>query len=410
MLLVFLVGGAWLLYSGHQPEQLGFDPHAEIDPNCQYQIQLWDYRFPGPGYMEFFQSAVAHFEAQWPNVKVAVRFLPFGEGERILAESLQTSNPPDIYGTPDAWQSSIAAVSQQLLPAWPYFAAEERAGYHLASWFPSPEASAQPICWPRWLGLRAWLANQTILQTAGIDTSVLVNEGWDWESALQVLAMLKASNIPVTILNDGEEVFCDILAALAIPAKIDHPDASFHVRMRLRLAAHWLAGLRDQGLLRLEGQNNEKALVCYKNGRTAILAGAGPWLAAHCCHAEGWPATILLPPPHPRGGRPVARVEASAYFVFHGPGRDDGHLRVCAELARHLSRAASDWAASQKALLPAWCPEPAGLTWTLTGPALWQGPADKSLPQEMVRDFWLGKIAARDLEAGLCSPEKLNPS
>lgn len=380
VLAAVLAPAAWWL--ARPPETRPLNPRAPLAPGKRYVVRLWTYRWPpapgGQAYEDWMASALAAFAARHPNIRVEHRVLDWDTGEQELQNALRDGAPPDVYGT---LPGAAALYSRELqVPADPYLERpSRRSPGELSRYLPQAWEAAtvagRPWAWPWYLAAHVWVANRTALARTGTDPDRIARLGWSRPEAGDALSRLTPGTLGLTLNPASPAVLEDLLAAAGIPAALDPEGTHLWSRPAVSEAAGWLEALRTGGLLPAASQAD--AMVDQiMHGRSALLGGVRPWLAARLAAVPGSERSLVfVPAPGAPGAVPGMRLSAALLVVFRPRhGTADDQVRAAVELARFLSRAGHPWVRPDSPLMPAYVP--AWRQWA----AATRSPAARALP------------------------------
>lgn len=434
----------WWLHVRADPGMPRVNPRAAVNPERQYVLTYWDYRWPtapdGTSYEKWLNQVLAEFRRRHPNIRVEYRLLDWTTGTGKLADRLRSGDPPDVYAPPPG---AAALFDRQIqVPAQPYLTKEERgtkeepSSYLPAAWT-QVTRNGRAWAWPRFLVAHVWLGNRRVVEQAGIDLERLATDGWDQNAFAAALSRRPESAAGLLVNPAGVEILADLMHAGGVPAPLSPAGATQWTRDAVDAAAGWLEELRHNEHMPPPAGVSDAMVEQVLTGRAAVLAGANPWLLARVSAMGGSSGPLtLVPVPVPGGSPPALRLTSAHLVVFRQRQyRGDDHTRAAAELARFLSQLRHPWAVTDSPVMPSFLPAweewagaatPAGgrflaraLAWAKPAPGL---DAEVAARQQeymenkvhpALADFWAGKLTPAALAerigvaAAPASPQRL---
>lgn len=426
-----LAGAAlWWNFMRLEPGMVRVNPRATINPDREYVVTYWDYRWPtapdGTAYETWLGKVLGEFRRRHPNVRVEYRLLDWTSGPGELNERLRAGDPPDVYAPPTGGPVLFDRVLQ--VPAQLYLTPEERGTketpslYLPAAWGRVSRDGGRAWAWPRYLAAHVWVGNRGVLERAGVDLERLATEGWDQNSFVAALSRRPEGSAGLLVNPVGTEVLADLMHAAGSPSPLSADGELRWTREAVAAAAGWIETLRNNEQMPPPGGVPGAMIEQILSGRAAVLAGANPWLLTRLAGLGGGkePALSLVPVPVPAGNPPALRLSGGHLVLFRQRQyRGDDHTRAAAELARYLSQLRHPWAATDSPVMPSFLPaweEWAGTATQAGGRFLaraveWAGPGEgmdaavaarreqylENTVRPALAEFWAGKTPAEAL-------------
>jgi hypothetical protein len=183
--LCFL-GGFLIISINHQPrvklgdEYIYCNPGAKVKPDREYQLRLWDTNWPvlaAGEYKAYLEKLVQDFQKIYPNIKVQITLIDFGNGLNQLAVALKNNSAPDVYCS----AFSIPAFDRKRqIPVGFYLKQKEKEAY-----FPEARRLVSryrvECCFPRWMASTVWLGNQHLFNSLNLPLLRMQKTGYSWE-------------------------------------------------------------------------------------------------------------------------------------------------------------------------------------------------------------------------------------
>lgn len=355
--MVSLVAAFWAGRQILSTRQL--DLSTEINPHKKYTLVLWDFDRPlgsDYSYKEELDKEIREFNKAYPNIAVKLELFSWDEKEEVAATIKKREGLPDVLATGPLVDLSFA---RDLFLSAEHLTIEEQANYVSLAWNDGIKDNDIAI-WPRYLAPQLYLANEKLLQAAGVTGQQLKNEGLTWDALLSVgdvLSQLPSQPFVLVSFN-----YQGLLAAVASLGQVD--DMPNLVAEAEIAGAIRLKQLQEKGYLPSPlSEESYSGIQDFFTGRAALLAPAEPWLLRTVIErservqrgllepgdATPFPVTLVAPKFLPDLNLPV-RVEG--LVVQRRRAADE--TRAAVELARHLSKSGS--LAAKLDLLPAWRP------------------------------------------------------
>ncbi|MBI2874538.1 MAG: extracellular solute-binding protein, partial [Firmicutes bacterium] len=206
---------------------------TELPKDERFRITLWEYDYPVPygvsPYRSYLEEALDAFNELYPNIEVEVQFLRPGEGQAKLRRALAEGYPPDVYST---WWEEPPAVYPFQVPVTPYLLEGERGSYSETGWLASARGQkGKEIlwAWPRWLFVRAMMANRNLLDTAEVKIEELA-DGWTLDDMatladrifdLEKTAFGGAAPVVLAVNPGGGSFHRELTLAAGVPSLLD---------------------------------------------------------------------------------------------------------------------------------------------------------------------------------------------
>lgn len=344
---------------------LRIDPMAEIDPEREYHLIVWEHDVPLPwepaSRRKALDEAIAEFRKVWPNIFVEVQVLPWHADHSRLREALADGNPPDVYGMP-LGARKIDADWQ--VPVQPYLGSEAKDDL-LPSAVRALSDEAGLWAWPKWVMPRLWVVREDL--TPSLQRG---RTSWAKEEFLSALAEAKTkAGANGLLINPYEpNAFFEIMVATTGKNLIG-PDGTRHWSVEeIAQGLAFFEELIQRGLTERNRDTMARTrLARFWNRQAAALAPVNPWLLRHLMtrggvtgdgrdNDEAGHLVLASPPPtlHEDAASPRHPAVVSGYVVFRRqahPG--DDHVRAAMALAEHLSRRLGPWEAARLFAAPA---------------------------------------------------------
>ncbi|HYH05234.1 MAG TPA: hypothetical protein VEC37_19250, partial [Bacillota bacterium] len=305
------------------------NPHAEINPEKAYRLQVWDYDLPlrNCDYRQYLQKAVAGFQQKYPNIQVELRFLDLVNGPAEMEQALERGDPPDLYCS--AFTIPRFNLKYQI-PVGPYFEQVKLDSQYSMSIQRLVQVDGVLCCFPRWLRMKIWVGNRPLLTAAGLDADQINKNGWTWSQLFAIKDKLPAGTFSIT----GNFIPLGVMRQI-LPNNC-------YVEQTGQSGWNWLQQLKETQ--RLPDDFNSNMFERFITGKVMLLAGVTPRAAQVVGErliqkGAGW-EPVVLPAPELSKARMVHAVEPGVICVFRNPRRRGGsdHLTAAVKLGEFLSR------------------------------------------------------------------------
>lgn len=344
IIIIFLVicflGGFLITALNHRPRvKLGDDyiycnPGAKVKPDRVYRLRLWDTNWPVPvagEYKAYLERLVHDFQKIYPNIKVQITLIDFGDGPNQLAAALKTNSAPDVYCS----AFSIPAFDRKRqIPVGFYLKREEKEAY-----FPETRRLVSrygvECCFPRWLAPTVWVGNQHLFDSINLPLLRMQKSRYSWEEFIAGSQKLPKGKF-VMVGNLGHNgLFTDRVVNASAKAS---PDGNFLPPSGVAESLNQLNDLIMQRKIPADFESN--MLGRFLEGDSLVLAGVRPIIYRFLKQKlAGTPnqqycQPILLPSPG-IGEKKYLLTEHGVICVYRNGG--DDHIAAAVKLGQFIS-------------------------------------------------------------------------
>lgn len=244
-------------------------------PSASGELEFWTMQLQ-PQFTEYFNQAIADFEANNPEVKVRWVDVPWAEMERKILTAVSAKTAPDVVNLNPSFASQLATRNAWLdlegkIPN------EIRQQYLPKIWQAST-IDNQSFGIPWYLTTRVTIYNQDLLKQAGISQPPTTYAELA-EVAQQVKDKTGKYAFFVTFVpNDSSEVL-ESFVQMGVQLVDEEGKAAFNTPEGKAAFKYWV-DLYQKGLLPREvlTQGHRNAIELYQGGETALLASGAEFL------------------------------------------------------------------------------------------------------------------------------------
>jgi hypothetical protein len=300
---------------------------AKINPKKNYQLKLWDYKWPGPEgdnwYQPFIHNVVADFEREYPNIKVEINLLDFQSGSEEFIKALALGEAPDVYCS--AYDIPKFNYRRQI-PVGIFLKPEE-----LNVFYPGLKKlvtfNNYQLTLPRWSSPGIWIGNRKLMEKVGLSVDKIQKQGWRWQD----LTALNEKTAPVCAANYGANGLLSQLLATT------SDNRSLSDIGRVLDIISFINGPLPQ-----KSDYEANMLQLFLSGKTLFLGGIRPIIFDFIKQKvieRGIPwEPVLLPVPTEKAGRFIQPVESSVIGIYrHKMTKGDDQIAAAARLAYFIS-------------------------------------------------------------------------
>lgn len=342
-LLIFLFGISFLLTLLLREPRIKLgqhyiycNPKAKIDLQNTYHLNLWDYNWPikesGTEYRAYLLQAIRDFQKIYPNVRVELKLLDFLTGPAQLKQALRLNNAPDIYCS--AYRLPEFNFKRQI-PVGPYLKKDEQEIY-----FPNIKKMLTydgTLCYfPRWVAPEFWIANQALMESAGLSAVKIQNAGWRWQDLIESRKRIPGDKY-LLVGNLGANGF---YKQLIDTANQELQTVNDETASGLSVTVDFMETLIRQKALPTDCDRN--MLSRFLNGQAMLLAGLRPAIYDFINRKPrkepvDW-HPVFVPIPVHLAGKGKLSVENGVIAIYRNKRTaGDDHLTAAMKFAQFLS-------------------------------------------------------------------------
>lgn len=349
-------------------DYINYNPNAKIKPNRVYQLRLWDTNWPvlaAGEYKAYLEGLVRDFQKVYPNIKVQITLIDFGDGPNQLATALKTNSAPDVYCS----EFSIPAFDRKRqIPVGLYLKPKEKEIY-FAEARKLVSIYGVEYCFPRWFAPTLWVGNQYLWKSLSLPALQIKKPGYSWEEFMAVSQKLPKEKFMIVGNLGHNGLFPDLAVNSASEtASETGPGGNFLPQNGVGESLNHLNDLIMQRKTAADFESN--MLGHFLAGDSLMLAGVRPviyrFLKLKLAESPGERRCepILLPPPGV-GRKRILLTENGVICVYRNKfTAGDDQIMAAVKLGQFISTYEKTQPFQEMMLIPAarksagkWCQE-----------------------------------------------------
>ncbi len=241
------------------------------------EVEFWTMQL-SPKFDDYFNTLIADFEAENPDIAVKWVDVPWGDMETKILAAVSAGNAPDVVNLNPNFASQLASkgawltLDDKLSP-------EEQAVYLPKIW-EATQLNGDSFGFPWYLTARVTLYNTEIFEEAGISEPPAT-----FEELADVAKQIKEKTGKYAFfISFVPEDAADVLQSfvqMGVPLVDEEGNAAFNTAEGKQVFQYW-TDLYQQELLPREvlTQGHQQAIQLYQSGETAILASGAEFLSS----------------------------------------------------------------------------------------------------------------------------------
>ena len=241
------------------------------------EVEFWTMQL-SPKFDDYFNTLIADFEAENPDIAVRWVDVPWGDMETKILAAVSAGNAPDIVNLNPNFASQLASkgawltLDDKLSP-------EEQAVYLPKIW-EATQLNGDSFGFPWYLTARVTLYNTEIFEAAGISEPPATFEELA-DVAKQVKEKTGKYAFFISFVPEDAADVLQSFVQMGVPLVDDEGNAAFNTPEGKRVFQYW-TDLYQQELLPREvlTQGHQQAIQLYQSGETAILASGAEFLSS----------------------------------------------------------------------------------------------------------------------------------
>jgi len=240
------------------------------------EVEFWTMQLQ-PDFTDYFNTLIADFEAENPDIKVRWVDVPWGDMQSKILTAVSAGTAPDVVNLNPDFASQLAS-KQAWLPLDDRVPAEEKSLYLSKIWDANTLAG-ESFGLPWYLTTRVTLYNTELFEAAGITQPPTTYE----ELATAAKQIKEATGKYAFFISFVPEDAADVLQSfvqMGVPLVDENGNAAFNTPEGKAVFQYW-TDLYQQELLPREvlTQGHRRAVELYQAGETAILASGAEFLS-----------------------------------------------------------------------------------------------------------------------------------
>ncbi len=282
---------SWLITSCGNASTTSSD--ATSSSGGKAEVEFWTMQL-SPKFDDYFNTLIADFETENPNVAVKWVDVPWSDMETKILAAVSAGNAPDVVNLNPNFASQLASkgawltLDDKLSPA-------EQAVYLPKIW-EATQLDGKSFGFPWYLTARVTLYNTDIFKAAGVTEPPKTFE----ELATVAKQVKDKTGKYAFFISFVPEDAADVLQSfiqMGVPLVDDEGKAAFNTPAGKKVFQYW-TDLYQQGLMPREvlTQGHEQAIQLYQSGETAILASGAEFLDTIATNAPDVAAATKVAP------------------------------------------------------------------------------------------------------------------
>ncbi|OLP17658.1 ABC transporter substrate-binding protein [Leptolyngbya sp. 'hensonii'] len=258
---------SWMISCGGNPSGSGQGPTSG-----KQEIEFWTMQLQ-PQFTDYFQTLIATFEKQNPEVKVRWLDVPWAAMESKILTSVAANTAPDVVNLNPGFASELAARNAWLTLDEKVSPAEKQA--YLPNIWKASTIGGKTFGLPWYLTARVAIYNRELFKQAGVNQPPAT-----YRELAQVAKQIKDKTgkyafFATVVPEDSGEVL-ESFVQMGVDLLDPNGKAAFNTPKGKAVFQYW-TDLYKTGLLPREAltQGHRQAIELYQAGETAILA-SGP--------------------------------------------------------------------------------------------------------------------------------------
>ncbi len=255
---------SWLISCGNAN-----DTATSSDNAGKTEVEFWTMQL-SPDYDDYFNTLIANFEAENPDIAVNWLDVPWADMEKKILAAVSANNAPDVVNLNPDFASQLATKG-----AWlsldDKLSESEQAVYLPGIW-QATQLNGNSFGFPWYLTTRVTLYNTELLKAAGISEPPATFEALA-EVAKQVKEKTGKYAFFISFVPEDAADVLQSFIQMGVPLVDESGKAAFNTPEGKKVFQYW-TDLYQQELMPQEvlTQGHAQAIQLYESGQTAILA------------------------------------------------------------------------------------------------------------------------------------------
>ncbi|PZO21313.1 MAG: ABC transporter substrate-binding protein [Leptolyngbya foveolarum] len=255
---------SWLISCGSANETA-----TSSDNAGKTEVEFWTMQL-SPDYDDYFNTLIANFEAENPDIAVNWLDVPWADMEKKILAAVSANNAPDVVNLNPDFASQLATKG-----AWlsldDKLSESEQAVYLPGIW-QATQLNGNSFGFPWYLTTRVTLYNTELLKAAGISEPPATFEALA-EVAKQVKEKTGKYAFFISFVPEDAADVLQSFIQMGVPLVDESGKAAFNTPEGKKVFQYW-TDLYQQELMPQEvlTQGHAQAIQLYESGQTAILA------------------------------------------------------------------------------------------------------------------------------------------
>ena len=360
--LIFLVISflaAFLIsFKSYQPQvkfgdfYIKCNPNAKIKLNKTYRLQLWDTEWPLQqwSYKKYMQRVLIDFQKKYPNIKVKLTLLDLGDSSYQLSKALKSNSAPDVYCS--AFTIPNFDLKHQI-PVGLFLKPAEKLVYY-PQVLKLTRLYGVECYFPRWIIPTVWVGNRFLLESMGLSTTQMQQQGYKLADLLHHSSKL-LQNKYLLVGNLGfNGLFSDLVV------NYNHSVSGsphFLTEDGIHFVLNHLDSLRIKQKIPVNLESN--MMDYFTKGNSALLGGVRPIIFQRIKtrfseSPEAFPCDPILLPSPAISPKQYTLTENGVIGVYRNKLTDgDDHISAAVKLGQFISTYTETGPFKEMMLLPA---------------------------------------------------------